>query len=86
MYLSLYWSDYLTVGQNDISETLYWNYEARGPEHVMYVPILNWSAETFEEWILPDPTFGGILPGMTDSEFKRIFGITEDDWENMLGN
>ena len=54
--------------------------------NIMYIPILTWSAETFEEWIFQDPTLGGILPGMTDAEFKRIFGITEDDWENFGGN
>lgn len=39
-----------------------------------------WEADNFDDWIFPDPTFGGVLPGMTDSELKDIFGITEEDW------
>jgi len=66
-------------------KTMYWRYQVRADEYVMFFPMLTWDAETFEEWILPDPTIGGILPGMTDAEFKRIFGITEKDWENMGG-
>jgi hypothetical protein len=85
MYLSLYWSNSLYSGQNNIDETLYWDYQTRERENIMFFPILTWSAETFEEWVLPDPTIGGILPGMTDAEFKRIFGITEDDWNDMGG-
>ena len=85
MYLSLYWSSSLAVGQNNIEETLYWDYQARLPGFVAYYPILTWTADSFEEWILPDPTIGGILPGMTDAEFKRIFGITEENWEEMGG-
>ena len=85
MYLTLYWGNTLSNGQNNIDETMYWNYQVRADEYVMFFPMLTWDAETFEEWILPDPTIGGILPGMTDGEFKRIFGITEKDWENMGG-
>jgi len=45
------------------------------------VPVFTWTANSFNTWIFPNPTFNGILPGMTDSEFKRIFGITENDWQ-----
>jgi hypothetical protein len=83
--LTLYWGSSLTAGENNIDETIYWNYQSRTSEFIVYYPILAWTAETFEEWILPDPTIGGVLPGMTDTEFKRIFGITEDDWRDMGG-
>jgi hypothetical protein len=85
MSVSLYWSNSLNAGPNNIDETLYWDYQTREQENIMFFPILTWSAQTFEEWILPDPTIGGILPGMTDAEFKRVFGITEEGWENMGG-
>ena len=49
----------------------------------VYIPLIIWNANSFSEWILPDPTFNGFLPGMTDSEFKRIFGITADDWQKV---
>jgi len=85
MYLSIYWGNTLPAGENNIGETLYWSYYKTSEQYVTYFPILNWTAETFDQWIFPDPTFGGIFPGMTDTEFKRIFGITEEDWENMGG-
>jgi hypothetical protein len=85
MNLTLYWSLSLGAGESNIDETLYWDYQIRASEFVIYYPILTWTAETFDQWILPDPTIGGILPGMTDPEFKRIFGITDDDWEDMGG-
>lgn len=49
----------------------------------VYIPLIIWNANSFSEWILPDPTFNGFLPGMTDSEFKRIFGIIADDWQKV---
>jgi len=85
MYLYFYWGSTLTSGESNIDETLYWNYQYASSEFISYYPILNWTAESFDQWILPDPTIGGVLPGMTDVEFKRIFGITEEDWRNMGG-
>ncbi len=81
MYVSIYWSGYLNTGQNNISDNLYWNYNLEYPDYAIYVPIFTWTANNFNSWIFPDPTFNGILPGMTDSEFKRIFGITADGWQ-----
>lgn len=55
-----------------------------GPDVItIYLPMLIWNANSFNEWIFPDPTFSGFLPGMTDSEFKRIFGISSDDWQKI---
>jgi hypothetical protein len=85
MYVNLYWSSYLSSGPNSIDAILWWEYSIRQQEFVMFFPILTWDAETFDEWVLPDPTIGGVLPGMTDPEFKRIFGITEDGWEKIGG-
>jgi len=84
--IQLWWSEYLTVGQRTINDqTLSWNYEYRQAQSASYYPKITWTANSFDQWILPDPTFGGVLPGMTDSEFKRIFGITAEDWEKTLG-
>ena len=81
-YVSIYmYSSYLTQGQHQISEYLYWEYENEIPVTAIYVPVITWNANSFQEWILPNPTVNGILPGMTDTEFKRIFGMTADDWQ-----
>ena len=84
-YLYLSWSSNLISGDNNISQTFYWNYQYRSFGRISYIPIITWTAANFEEWIFPDPTFGGVLPGMTDAEFKRIFGISSEDWRNMSG-
>jgi len=35
-----------------------------------------WTAQSLDAWVLPDPTFNGLLPTMTDTLFKEIFGLT----------
>jgi len=79
--ISIYWNSYLDAGSNTINGNIYYNYDKETKSSIYYFPIITWNANSFQEWIFPDPTFNGFLPGMTDSEFKRIFGITEDDWE-----
>lgn len=77
-------NDTYEVGEHNISTDMTWNYSGEKPDHAVYYPIITWDADTFEEWIFPDPAFNDILPGMTDSEFKRIFGITAEDWSKEL--
>ncbi|MFQ5709159.1 MAG: hypothetical protein ACE5HO_17015, partial [bacterium] len=38
-------------------------------------PTFVWTAQSFDAWRFPDPTFGGLLPGMTDENFKRILNL-----------
>ena len=45
-----------------------------------YDPVLVWQASSFTDWIFPDPSFNGILPGMTDAQFKSTFGFTAGRW------
>lgn len=45
-----------------------------------YTAVLTWDANSFAEWIFPDPTFNNIFPGMTDLQFKDTFGIRDVDW------
>jgi hypothetical protein len=83
-YFSLYtyWSGYYaTAGDYQVYAELYYDYEIERSLMTIYAPVLTWSANSFSEWIFPDPTFNGFLPGMTDAEFKRIFGIQSADWE-----
>jgi hypothetical protein len=82
-YLSLYWGDSLSPGYNAISATLEKNWETMSAESG-YVVVLTWEAASYYQWILPNPTFNGILPGMTDGYFKQTFGLTEEDWAPQL--
>jgi hypothetical protein len=47
-----------------------------------WVAVIIWDANSFDQWIFPNPTFNGILPEITtDAEFKQTFGIDADDWQ-----
>jgi hypothetical protein len=37
------------------------------------VAILRWQALNLEDWIIPQPTFSGVLPGMTHAELMDTF-------------
>ena len=46
------------------------------------VPVITWDANSFDQWVFPNPTFNGILPEITtDLIFKQTFGIDLGDWE-----
>lgn len=53
-------------------------------DYVYFVPVIIWEADSFEEWVFPDPTFNDILPGMTDAEFKSTFGLAAEDWSKRM--
>lgn len=36
---------------------------------------MNFNAATYDEFVFPDPTFGGIFPGMTNDVLKKILDI-----------
>lgn len=38
---------------------------------------MNFNAQTYADFVFPDPTFGGILPGMTNEVLKRILLIDQ---------
>jgi hypothetical protein len=78
-YVSAYFYSYLEAGEQTIQCTMYIYYDEAIRSR--YIPVIIWEADTFEDWILPDPTFGGLLPGMTDARLKEIVGFDEEDWE-----
>jgi hypothetical protein len=87
IYMYLYWgNNYAAPGTYQIETSLYSSIDLRAPALALFVPVISWNANSFEEWVLPDPTFSDILPGMTDWEFKRIFGITAEDWSKSTSN
>ncbi|MCB2213472.1 hypothetical protein KQI52_15255 [bacterium] len=67
----------LTAGQHDV-EVWVNVYTADVPYR--YVPVFTWEVDSGEDWILPNPTVGGLFPGMTDAEIKDLLGWTPDDW------
>ncbi|GBE29295.1 hypothetical protein BMS3Bbin04_00307 [bacterium BMS3Bbin04] len=79
-YVMIYvtFSGYLEAGVNEVFAYVE---VMTGDVPYRYVPVFTWEADRGEDWILPDPTFGGLLPGMTDSEFKDLIDWTPDDFE-----
>lgn len=81
MGVSVYFYGYFFAGSNSATATFYYNYETSRPLFSVYLPVITWNANSFNEWIFPDPTLNGFLPGMTDQVFKITFGIDGDDWD-----
>ena len=47
----------------------------------VFVPVIHWNAATFGEWVWPDPTFHGLLPGIGSSaQLLSTFGIDAGNW------
>jgi len=80
LYISLYWNG-TPNGQETVSATINYDYEL----YVTYdIPMITWDADSFSGWNLPNPTFNGLLPDMTDAELKDLFNINEKDWEKSI--
>ncbi|UCC80043.1 MAG: hypothetical protein JSW64_01415 [Candidatus Zixiibacteriota bacterium] len=79
VYMSVWYSGYIQPGQRQIYSEIYYYYSDDALSR--YIPKITWDADTFEEWIFPDPTMGGLLPGMTDSRLKDLLDLTADDWQ-----
>ena len=77
-YLSFSFSGYFSAGHHEITCWVYYSYDE--PTAWAYAPRITWEADNYNEWILPDPTFGGLFPGMTDARFKDLFEISGEDW------
>lgn len=78
-WLEFYFYDYLTAGSHTVVGYLSYSYNE--PTRARYTPRITWQANSFAEWDLPDPTIGGLFPGMTPARFKEIFGLTAEHWE-----
>lgn len=44
-------------------------------------PVFVWDANTPGQWVFPNPTVNGLLPGMTDTHLKELVGWTPDAFE-----
>jgi hypothetical protein len=77
-HVSLYFYGYLVSGTQTLNGYLSYSYEE--PARERFTPRITWQANSFAQWILPDPTMNGIFPGMTDARFKSLFGLTAEHW------
>jgi len=77
-YINIYFSEYLYSGWNTINDELFYDISFNID---YYAPQVTWAADSYSNWIFPDPTFNGILPDMTDTRLKRIFDFDESDWK-----
>jgi hypothetical protein len=69
----------LNAGTQDVAFSWWENYSLA--TRSVFVPVITWEAETFEQWEWPDPTLHGLLPGIGSSaELLATFGITADQW------
>jgi hypothetical protein len=68
--LYCYWSNHV------------WNYQDQYNAHPDQVRICyTWQASSLSSWIWPDPTFNGLLPGMTSDRLKTILVDNGFNWE-----
>jgi hypothetical protein len=75
--------DFLVTGPQAI-DVFFNTYTEVGADFV-FVPVITWNADTFDEWAWPDPTFRGVLPGMGNSDqLLTTFGITADQWNKQV--
>ncbi|MBI5217252.1 MAG: hypothetical protein HY960_15980 [Ignavibacteriae bacterium] len=88
--------EYLTVNFMNFFDNAISNLKMKLPTYTVstqassgkYYAVLTWQANSFSNWIFPDATFNGFLPGMTDASLKQTFGVTSSDWQQsvVVGN
>jgi hypothetical protein len=80
---SVSYSDYFSAGNQTATVYLYYNYSV-AVSHV-YAPQITWNANTFGQWTWPDPTFRGLLPGITTtSQLMTLWGIDAGNWQKTM--
>jgi hypothetical protein len=78
-----YASGYLQPGEQEVQAHLSWSYETIVGE--VFVPVITWDAQSFEQWILPDPTFNGLLPEIgSTGQLWSLFGVDGSNWDREL--
>jgi len=66
-------------GTYQVRAYLYCDYEQ--VTHRRFQPVITWNAQNFSQWVLPNPSFNGLFPGITtDAQFKSTFGIADSSW------
>ncbi|MFH1701025.1 MAG: hypothetical protein ABIE07_10595 [Candidatus Zixiibacteriota bacterium] len=50
-----------------------------------YMTTITWDADTYEEWVFPNPSINGIFPGITsDADLKELLGIDPLYWDKTI--
>jgi len=74
---------YLNPGRQGITVS-WWAYYTFSATQV-YVPEITWAANSYPEWIWPDPTMHGLLPGIaTSDQFLGTFGYDPASWSKTV--
>lgn len=47
---------------------------------------MHFNADTYDQFIFPDPTFGGVFPGMTNDKLKKLMRIDEEFAYQLAGS
>lgn len=69
----------LSVGTQQISVAWWDNYGM--PTSEVFVPQLTWAANSAGAWVWPDPTMGGLFPGIgSSSSLLQTFGYHSGSW------
>ena len=73
----------MTAGTNSVS--IHWESYTGIVSSEVFSPVITWTANSFAEWIWPDPTLHGVLPGMgNSSQLLSTFGITAQNWSKQV--
>jgi hypothetical protein len=65
----------------DQPATINWSYTYSIATTRVYVPVIHWTAATAGDWVWPDPTFNGLLPGMSSSaQLLTTLGFDPSNW------
>ena len=83
-YASCSFAGGLTVGTQSVQVPISFEYYSLANREVA-LPVITWVAAQYSGWIWPDPTFRGLLPGMSStSELLTTFGISANQWQRRV--
>jgi len=83
-YASCSFQGGLTVGVHSVQVPISFEYYSLAGR-VVAVPVITWVATQYSEWNWLDPTFRGLLPGMSStSQLLTTFGFGANQWERRV--
>ena len=85
-YISIYWSFSAEAGEYPVNTSVYYSKETRIPDWSFYTGILTFDADNYDEWVFHADKMNGFITQITtDKQFKDTFGITDADFQKILG-
>lgn len=82
--INLTYQSYLDAGTHPIYGQIWTSIGRLEMDRIYWYPRFVWVANSFTQWVLPNPDFNGSLPGMTDARFKRLLGLSANDWKKTV--